>query len=281
MRVVKISNISVGKGHPVVLIAGPCVIESADLLITTGGRIKEMADQYGFPYILKSSFEKANRTAVNSYRGPGLAKGLEILENVRKTLEIPVLTDVHTPDQVEFASKVVDCLQIPAFLCRQTELIEAAARTNLPVNIKKGQFLAAESMQNAAQKALASGHGGVLLTERGTTFGYRDLVVDMRSLAVMADMDLPVIFDATHSVQKPGAVQTGGERRFVTTLASAAAATGVIDGIFLEVHPQPEKALSDAESQLALGQLESLLERLRVILDAVERLRQTGPESSE
>ncbi len=281
MKVVKISHIPVGKGHPVVLIAGPCVIESTDLLITTGSRIKELADQYGFPYILKSSFEKANRTAVDSYRGPGLEKGLEALGEARKALEVPILTDIHLPDQAKSVSEVVDCLQIPAFLCRQTELIEAAARTDLPVNIKKGQFLAAESMQSATKKALGSGNGGVLLTERGSTFGYHDLVVDMRSLAVMADMGVPVIFDATHSVQKPGGLKTGGERRFVSTLASAAAATGAIDGIFLEVHPQPEKALSDAESQLSLDQLEPLLETLRAIFNAVEHLKPTGSESSE
>lgn len=271
MKTVRIGNVPVGKNHPPILIAGPCVIESYDLLLSTGKRIQEIAAQFGFPYVLKSSFEKANRTSRDSYRGPGLEAGLEVLGAVRRKLGVPVLTDVHLPSQAESAAKVVDCLQIPAFLSRQTELIEAAAITGLPINIKKGQFMAPMAMKQAVDKAASAGHGGVLVTERGTMFGYGDLIADMRSLALLSDLGIPVIFDATHSVQRPGAAQTGGERRFIEPLAKAAAATGAIDGIFVEAHPNPQEALSDAESQLPLEQLESLLQSLRQIFDAIGR----------
>jgi len=272
MNPVVVGKVSVGKGHPPALIAGPCVIESYDLLVETASCIRELARQFGFPYILKSSFEKANRTAKDSFRGPGLQAGLEMLSRARREVGVPILTDVHLPDQVSAAARVVDCLQIPAFLCRQTELIEAAARTNLPLNIKKGQFMAPGAMQHAVEKAHSAGSGGVLLTERGTSFGYGDLVVDMRSLLLMSDFGVPVIFDATHSVQKPaGGSSTSGERRFVAPLAWAAAATGAVDGIFLEVHPDPSRALSDAGSQLPLEQLAELLERLRRIFQAAGR----------
>lgn len=272
MSSVRVGNITVGRDHAPILIAGPCVIESYNLIAETGSRCRDLAQQYGFPFILKSSFEKANRTTKDSFRGPGLEAGLQMLARARKELGVPVLTDIHLPDQAAATAQAVDCLQIPAFLCRQTELIEAAARTHKPVNIKKGQFVAPGAMRYAVEKATSIGSGGVMLTERGTGFGYGDLIVDMRSLVIMSDLGAPVIFDATHSVQKPtGGPGTGGERRFVAPLALAAAATGAVDGIFLEVHPDPSRALSDAESQLPLEQLEGLLSQLRRIFDTINR----------
>ena len=272
MTSVRIGTIPVGKGHPPVLIAGPCAIESAELLLKTGASIKQLAEKYEFPYILKSSFEKANRTSKESYRGPGLEIGLQCLAKAKEELGVPVLTDIHLPDQAEPTASVADCLQIPAFLSRQTVLIEAAAATQLPVNIKKAQFMPPSAVKHAIEKAAGAGSGGVLVTERGTTFGYDDLVVDMRSLVLMSDLRVPVIFDATHSVQNPGGgSQTGGNRRFIEPLARAAAATGAVDGIFIEVHPNPSEALSDATSQLPLDQLDSLLNSLRRIFDVTER----------
>jgi 2-dehydro-3-deoxyphosphooctonate aldolase (KDO 8-P synthase) len=269
---VQIGSVPVGNTHPPVLIAGPCVIESQEQLISTASRIRDLAGKYGFPYILKSSFEKANRTSKNSFRGPGLEAGLDIFAKVRSELNVPVLTDVHLPEQAQAAAAVVDCLQIPAFLSRQTDLIEAAASTQLPLNIKKAQFMTPVAMKHALEKAAAAGSGGAMVTERGTSFGYGDLVVDMRSFVVLAEMACPVIFDATHSVQQPGTgVETGGERRFIAPLAFAAAATGFVDGIFLEAHPDPSQALSDAGSQLALEDLEPLLERLHKTFEATGR----------
>jgi len=269
MNPVAIGSLRVGRGEPPALIAGPCVIETYESLFEVARRAKDLAGQFGFRYILKSSFEKANRTSRNSYRGPGLEAGLEMLGRVKRELGVPVLTDIHAPEQAEAAARIVDCLQIPAFLSRQTELIEAAARTGLPINIKKGQFLAPAAMAYAIEKARAAGPGGVILTERGTFFGYGDLVVDMRSPVQMAEMGVPVIFDATHSVQKPaGLVSTGGERKYIAPLAGAAAATGAIDGIFLEVHPDPDKALSDASTQLPLDNLPNLLKWLRDIFQS-------------
>jgi 2-dehydro-3-deoxyphosphooctonate aldolase (KDO 8-P synthase) len=269
MTPVTIGKLSVGKGQRPVLIAGPCVIETYDILVETAKQAKALANRFGFSYILKSSFEKANRTSRDSYRGPGLEAGLELLARVKREIGAPILTDVHGPEQALPAAQVVDCLQIPAFLSRQTELIEAAARTGLPINIKKGQFLAPAAMRWAIEKARGAGPGGVLLTERGTFFGYGDLVVDMRSLLQMRELGVPVIFDATHSAQMPaGGPTTGGQRRYVAPLAWAAAATDAIDGIFLEVHPHPDQARSDASTQLPINQLEKLLERLRRIFDA-------------
>ncbi len=271
MSAVKIADLMVGRDHPPLLIAGPCVIESQELLLKTGARAQELARRFGFSFVLKSSYEKANRTSGESFRGPGLEAGLEILAKARKALGVPVLTDIHRPEQAAQTSQAVDCLQIPAFLCRQTELIEAAAATGLPVNVKKGQFMAPWGMKHAIAKASAAGKGGVLLTERGASFGYGDLVVDMRSLVIMAEMGVPVIFDATHSVQRPGGEHTGGDNRFIEPLAIAAAATGTIDGVFIEVHPDPTQAKSDAESQLPLDRLERLLEKLRRIFEAAGR----------
>ncbi|TKJ40480.1 3-deoxy-8-phosphooctulonate synthase [candidate division LCP-89 bacterium B3_LCP] len=272
MKPVKIRNVTIGSGHPPVIIAGPCVIESEELLLSTAARARDIVRAFGFSYVLKSSFEKANRTSIDSYRGPGITKGLKILAEARTELKIPVLTDIHLPKQAKPASQKVDCLQIPAFLCRQTELIESAAKTGLPVNIKKAQFMSPVGMKHAAEKAASAGNGGVLITERGTSFGYGDLVVDMRAFIQLAETGCPIIFDATHSVQKPSSEsQTGGNPRFTTPLACAAAATGAIDGIFIEVHPNPAKALSDAGSQLPLDELEPLLERLKRIFTAVGR----------
>jgi len=270
---VLVGSVPLGSGRPPALIAGPCVIESFDLLLETGGRARDLAREYGFGFILKSSFEKANRTSGDSFRGPGMETGLEHLNRARTELGVPALTDIHWPDQALPAARAVDCLQIPAFLSRQTTLIEAAAHTGKPVNLKKGQFMAPDAMRHAGEKARAAGPGGVILTERGTTFGYGDLVVDMRSLVLMADYGFPVIFDATHSVQKPGGGSTtGGDRRFIAPLALAAAATGAVDGIFVEVHPNPASALSDAESQLPLEALEPLLERLARVFEAARAI---------
>lgn len=269
MNPVKVGSIRVGADQPPVLIAGPCVIESLDSLLETGSRIRDYAAECGFPYILKSSFEKANRTSRESFRGPGLEKGLEYLARARESVGVPVLTDIHLPEQAEIAAQVVDCLQIPAFLCRQTELIEAAAKTNLPLNIKKGQFLAPDAMRFAVEKAQAVGGGGVLLTERGTCFGYGDLVVDPRSFVILSQFHVPVIFDVTHSAQKPaGGKTTGGDRRFIRPLAAAAAATGAVSGLFLEVHPDPPRALSDSATQFPLQELQAFLRYLRRIFDA-------------
>ncbi len=270
MMRVKIGKIPVSIDSPPILIAGPCVIESQDMLIETCEQIKQIAQQYGFPYILKSSFEKANRTSHDSFRGPGLDKGLKILAEAKKELSVPILTDIHLPEQADPVAQVADCLQIPAFLCRQSALIEAASATGRVVNIKKGQFIAPEAMRYAVNKAETAKAGGIMVTERGSMFGYSDLIVDMRSLVVMAREGVPVIFDATHSVQKPGSSKTGGDRSFVQPLAQAAAATGALSGIFIEVHPQPDKALSDAGSQLKLSNLVPLLDNLRKIFDVVK-----------
>ncbi len=263
MNPVTVGTMALGRGCPPALIAGPCVLESYDLLIEVGECARDLARQYGFSFILKSSFEKANRSSKDSFRGPGLEQGLSALSRARKSLGVPTLTDVHGLEQIAEVATEVDCLQIPAFLCRQTELIEAAARTQLPVNIKKGQFLAPAGMRYAVEKAQSAGSGGVLITERGTMFGYGDLVVDMRALPLMADFGVPIIFDATHSQQKPGGgAHTQGDRRFLAPVARAAVATGAVDGLFIEVHPKPAQALSDAETQLPLQDLEGLLANL-------------------
>lgn len=238
-------------GPDLVIIAGPCVIESQEMTLEVARFLFDLCQKQGLGFIFKASYVKANRTAAQSYRGPGLVKGLKILALVKEEVGCPVLSDVHETCEVEPASRVVDILQIPAFLCRQTSLLEAAGATGKPVNIKKGQFLAPADMAHAARKVEASGGSGVALTERGTFFGYHDLVVDMRSLIEMGMLGYPVIFDATHSVQKPGGLQgsSGGQRDLVRPLARAAVAAGV-DGLFLEVHPRPSEALSDAACQL-------------------------------
>ncbi len=262
---VKINNFEIGGDKPFVLIAGPCVVENEKMILHTAEEIKKITDGLGIPFIFKSSYKKANRTSGKSFTGIGDNEALEILGKVKEKFHIPVLTDVHTSEEVDNASKVADVLQIPAFLCRQTELLLAAGRTGKIINIKKGQFLAPEDMKHAADKVLSTGNKNILLTERGTTFGYHNLVVDMRSFIIMRGLGFPVVMDATHSVQLPGkGDESGGQPKFIKPLARAAAAVG-IDALFLEVHPNPKEALSDAESQLPLSELESLLEEVKAI----------------
>jgi 2-dehydro-3-deoxyphosphooctonate aldolase (KDO 8-P synthase) len=263
VKIVKIDHIEIGGNGPLVLIAGPCVIESEDQIRKTVEGLKEITSEINIPFIFKSSYDKANRTSIKSYRGPGLEKGLEILEKVKGEFDIPILIDVHRIEEVELVSKVADILQVPAFLCRQTDLIISIARTGKPVNVKKGQFLAPWDMKNVIEKIESTGNKKILLTERGSCFGYNNLVVDMKSLPIMRSFGYPVVFDATHSVQKPGGrgTDTGGEREYVPFLAQAAVATG-IDGLFLEVHPDPEEALSDGPNMIRLNKVRELLEKL-------------------
>jgi 2-dehydro-3-deoxyphosphooctonate aldolase (KDO 8-P synthase) len=254
-----------------VVFAGPCVIESANSTLDLAKALKEICERRRIPLVFKASFDKANRTALNSFRGPGLQEGLEILRRVKGEVGLPVLTDIHEPDQASQVAQIADVLQIPAFLCRQTDLLVAAGKTRKPVNIKKGQFLAPFDMAFAADKVRSAG-GKPMLTERGTTFGYRDLVVDMRSLVWMREVQAPVIFDGTHSVQQPGAAQgsTGGFREMVVPLVRAAVAVGV-DGIYLEVHHNPDNASCDAQNCLGLDVLEELLREVLVIGTALRR----------
>ncbi len=270
-QLVEIGTFTVGQGQPPFLIAGPCVIESEQLVMDTAGRVAEITKSLGIPYIFKSSFDKANRTSITSYRGPGIEKGLAVLKKVKDQLGLPVLTDVHTEEQATEAGKVVDVLQIPAFLCRQTDLLIAAAKTGKVVNVKKGQFLSPVDMGNAVKKIEECGSRRVVLTERGSSFGYNNLVVDMRSFPIMRNFGYPVVFDATHSVQLPGGggTKSSGQREFVEPLACAAAGAGV-DGFFMEVHPNPDEALSDGPNMVPLRQLKSLLERVLRIWDAAK-----------
>ncbi len=264
MRIEVSPGVVFGGGEPLALIAGPCVIESAEHCHLIARSVKAVAG----PFVFKASFDKANRSSTSAYRGPGLTEGVKILSSIR-ALGIPVLTDIHEPSQAEAAAEGADILQIPAFLCRQTDLLVAAGRTGRMVNIKKGQFLAPEDLARAAEKVTATGNDRILLTERGTTFGYHNLVVDMRGFAILRETGFPVIFDATHAVQLPGAAGTasGGQPQFIETLSRAAVATG-IDGLFVEVHEAPERAKSDGANALRLERLGSLLTRLRQI-DAV------------
>ena len=257
---VKVGPLNVGSPNPFLIIAGPCVIESWQTTIEVATRLKELSKRHGFSFVFKSSFDKANRTSVNSFRGPGLENGLKMLADVKKELDVPVLSDVHDPEQCRAAKEVLDILQIPAFLCRQTDLLVAAAKTGVAVNIKKGQFVAPADMTHAVKKIEDSGNKNILLTERGTSFGYNNLVVDMRSLPIMKETGYPVIFDATHSVQLPGGggSVSSGQRQFVPHLARAACAVG-IDGVFMEVHPDPQSAKSDGPNQVALRQVEDLI----------------------
>ncbi|MDP3148133.1 MAG: 3-deoxy-8-phosphooctulonate synthase [Ignavibacteria bacterium] len=261
----QIEKINVGNNNPFVLIAGPCVVENEEITFTTARAIKEITDELGIPFIFKSSYKKANRTSLHSFMGIGDKEALDILLKVKNHLSVPILTDVHTIEEVELAANYVDVLQIPAFLCRQTDLLIAAGKTGKVVNIKKGQFLAPEDMKHAAEKVLSTNNKRVMLTERGTTFGYHNLIVDMRSLVIMRELGFPVVMDATHSVQLPGKGNlTGGQPKFIKPLAKAAIAIG-IDALFFEVHPNPKEALSDAESQLPLSELRELLIELKQI----------------
>jgi 2-dehydro-3-deoxyphosphooctonate aldolase (KDO 8-P synthase) len=252
------------------LIAGPCVIESEKLCLDTAAYLKQLAGDFGMPFVFKASFDKANRSSGNSFRGPGVEEGLEVLAKVRRECGVPVLTDIHSVDQVERAAAVADVLQIPAFLCRQTDLIHAAVRTGKIVNIKKGQFLAPEDMRQVVAKAAGSGGQMLLLTERGTTFGYHNLVADMRGIPIMKRFGCPVIFDATHSVQLPGGAgdRSGGQREFAPVLAKAAVAAGA-DGLFIETHPEPDKALSDGPNMIPLAEMAALLKTLTRIHEVV------------
>ena len=263
----KLCGFDVGLDKPFFLIAGPCVVESEQLQIDVAGQLKEMTAALGIPFIFKSSYDKANRSSGKTFRGPGMDEGLRVLAEVRKQLGVPVLTDVHTEGEIATVAAVVDVLQTPAFLCRQTDFIHAVARAGKPVNIKKGQFLAPTDMKNVVDKARdASGTDNIMVCERGASFGYNNLVSDMRSLAIMRNTDCPVVFDATHSVQLPGGQGTssGGQREFVPVLARAAMATG-ISGIFMETHPDPSKALSDGPNAWPLAMMKELLTVLKEI----------------
>lgn len=269
----KLCGFEVGLDRPLFLIAGPCVVESRQMALETATALRDITARLGVPFIYKSSYDKANRSSSGSYRGPGMAQGLEILAEVRERVGVPVLTDVHTPDEIHACAQVVDVLQTPAFLCRQTDLIQAAAASGKPVNIKKGQFLAPEDMRQVVAKAHAAGGAGrVMVCERGSSFGYHNLVVDMRGLAVMRDTGCPVVFDATHAVQRPGGLgdRSGGERQHVPVLARAAVAAGVA-GLFMETHPDPDQALSDGPNAWPLGRLEKLLATLQALDGQVKR----------
>lgn len=266
IKTVKIGDLSVGRGQGLLMIAGPCVIESRAGCVDLARRLVELAASEDVTYVFKASFDKANRTSLSSYRGPGIDEGLDILREIRETFNVPVLTDLHEPWQAAKVAEVVDVLQIPAFLCRQTDLLLAAAETGKVVNVKKGQFLAAEDMLNVIDKLEAGGNRRILLTERGASFGYNNLVADMRNLAVMRETGYPVIFDATHSVQRPGAAggTSGGDGKWAPALARAAVATGC-DGIFIETHIDPSQALSDKTNAIPLDQLGKLWKTLKDI----------------
>lgn len=268
----ELCGFEVGPEKPFFLIAGPCVIESEQLQMDTAGALLEITRALGVPFIFKSSFDKANRTSGASYRGPGLDKGLKILEKVKSQLGVSVLTDVHEYTPIDEVAAVVDVLQTPAFLCRQTDFIQRVAAAGRPVNVKKGQFLSPWEMKHVALKALATGNSRIMVCERGTSFGYNNLVSDMRSLAVMRNTGCPVVFDATHSVQLPGGAdgKSGGQREFVPVLARAAVAVG-ISGLFMETHPDPDKALSDGPNAWPLAQMRELLETLVSIDSAAKR----------
>ncbi|MBS0288466.1 MAG: 3-deoxy-8-phosphooctulonate synthase [Proteobacteria bacterium] len=268
----KLCHFTVGLSAPLFLIAGPCVIESEGLVLETAGHLKEITQKLQIPFIFKSSFDKANRSSLTSFRGLGLHEGLKILERVKQDIKVPVLTDVHEDTPLNEVASVVDVLQTPAFLCRQTNFIQNVAKLGLPVNIKKGQFLAPWDMQHVVEKAKATGNEAIMVCERGASFGYNNLVSDMRSLAVMRNTLCPVIYDATHSVQLPGGQghASGGQREYIPTLARAAVAAGIC-GLFMETHPQPEKALSDGPNAMPLAHMEDLLLTLKELDEVVKK----------
>ncbi len=275
-REVVIKNIRIGGGNPFVLIAGPCVIESEESTLETASRLKRITAEIGIPFIFKSSYDKANRSSLKSYRGPGLKEGLRILGRVARELGLPIVSDVHRFEEIAPAAAVLDMLQVPAFLCRQTDFVTEVARTGRVVNIKKGQFLAPWDIKNAIEKVAATGNHNILVTERGVSFGYNNLVVDMRSIPIMRGFGYPVVFDATHSVQLPGAGGTAssGDRQYVPHLTRAAAAIGV-DALFMEVHACPDKALCDGPNMLGLDELPALLRQAkeidRIVKDKTQR----------
>ena len=266
MKEVKVGNLTLGGGKGLFLMAGPCVIEDPERTLNIGRRAKEICERVGIPYIFKASFDKANRSSFNSFRGPGLVEGLKILAHIKKELQVPVISDIHSIEQIEPAAEVLDVLQSPAFLCRQTDLVYGAAKTGKAISIKKGQFLAPKDMSNVVKKVEEAGNPNLFLTERGASFGYNNLVVDMRSFPIMRSFGYPVVFDATHSVQLPGGAGTSssGQREFVPNLARAAAGAGV-DGFFMEVHDNPEEALSDGPNMVRLDDLEAMLRDLVAI----------------
>ena len=267
-----VGNLSIESGE-LFLVAGPCVIEDRDITLETAAGLKALTTELGIPFIFKSSFDKANRTSVASFRGPGIRKGLKILADIKEALQIPVISDIHTTDEIGPATETLDALQIPAFLCRQTDLIVAAARTGLPVNIKKGQFLAPWDMKNIVDKFVSTGNQRLCLTERGASFGYNNLVVDFRAFPIMRSFGYPVIFDVTHSLQLPGGQGTcsGGQSEFAEPMARAAAAAG-IDGLFMEVHPDPTKALCDGPNMIRLDMMKGFLKRVKSVHNLVQQL---------
>ena len=265
-KLIRINNLAIGGDGPLVVIAGPCVIESKESALRHAAALKERADRVGVPYIFKSSYDKANRSSVHSFRGLGFDKGLAILAEVKHKIGVPVLTDVHECDQVAAVQEVADILQIPAFLCRQTDFVAAVAKSGKVVNVKKGQFLAPWDMRNVIDKIISTGNQQILVTERGASFGYNNLVSDMRSLVVMREMGYPVVFDATHSLQLPGGLgdASGGERKYIPALSRAAVSVG-IDALFMEVHENPDQALSDGPNSLALDNFEALIRQVKEI----------------
>lgn len=264
-------KLKIGGSHPLFLIGGPCVLETEDHAVSMATQIKAVCDNLGIPYIFKASYDKANRSSLSSYRGPGFPNGLQVLDNIKNTLNIPVLSDVHETSQVEKAAQILDVLQIPAFLCRQTDLLVEAARTGKPVNIKKGPFLAPHDMKNTVEKIISQGNSNILLTERGTSFGYNNLVFDVRSIPIMKNLGFPVVIDASHSVQKPGGegIYSGGDAEFIPHVAAAGIAAGA-DGVFLEIHDNPPKALSDGLNSLIINKLEDVLRTLQRVKNAVD-----------
>ena len=272
MKTVKLKNIVWGNEESLPLIAGPCVIESRDLIFRTAEKLKTICEKLKLPFIFKSSYDKANRTSIESFRGHGIEEGLEILSEVKKEFNMFVLSDVHEITEIKLAKEVLDIIQIPAFLCRQTNLIIEAAKTNKVINIKKGQFLAPDDVLNIVKKAYAIGNENILITERGTSFGYHNLVVDMRAFDIIHKFNIPVIFDSTHSVQLPGGAGTksSGQREFIPTLLRAAVAAGC-DGIFMETHPDPDSALSDGPNMVPLDKVESLLGEAIRIREAIKK----------
>ncbi|KJJ85707.1 3-deoxy-8-phosphooctulonate synthase [Candidatus Omnitrophus magneticus] len=265
---VKIGNITIGNGFPIVFIAGPCVIESFESALDHAKKLKVITDKIGVPFIFKASYDKANRSSITSFRGPGLTNGIKILRDIKKETGVKVLSDVHSADEINIAGEVLDIIQIPAFLSRQTDLLVKAAKTGKPVNVKKAQFMSPEEMNNVVAKLEDSGNKNILLTERGTSFGYNTLINDFRSLVIMAKTGYPVIYDATHSVQKPGALgkASGGDSEYILPLSKAAIACGV-DAIFLEVHENPEKALSDGPNMLKLDKFEKFIKEILKIAE--------------
>jgi 2-dehydro-3-deoxyphosphooctonate aldolase (KDO 8-P synthase) len=270
MNEVRVGEIRIGKGNPLVLIAGPCVIENEEITFNTARELKEISDELKIPFIFKSSFDKANRSSLSSFRGLGIDKGLRILGDIKSKFLLPILSDIHSVDQIKPAAEILDVLQIPAFLCRQTDLILTSSRTGKPVNMKKGQFLSPWDVKNMIEKFVSTGNSNLMITERGTSFGYNNLVVDFRGFPIIRSFGYPLFFDVTHSLQLPGAEgnHSGGQTQYAAPLTRAAVGTGV-DGLFIEVHPDPNRALCDGPNMLPLNEIKSLLKQAKVIHDMV------------